>query len=249
MRANRENLKAVLVTTDAALSGACSAAFLEAGVGLESVREPRAFRNSLAAGFDALIIDAETAGACPELAEIGAAAAWFRSAYPDKILIVAAAAPTTPAAVAALINLGANDVALKPPGFRVMAQQIKALARFLPRRAAKRAGRLSVGGGAVAVDTAARRCYVAREGAKPAEVKLTKNEFRILSLLVSKKGGFAAWEEFRGKLWPEKASAAEIRHRLLQHVADLRKKLGPQGRRIESVRGEGYRMRDDVVES
>ncbi|MBI4656977.1 MAG: response regulator transcription factor [Elusimicrobia bacterium] len=241
-------LKAVFLTRDASMAGSCSSAFREASVDLYCVADGRAFKDVLREEFDALMIDAEAINAFSEFKNIEDVVVWFRSRHPDRILIVISGSTTSSAVVAGLINLGANDVAEKPPKFRVMAQQIKSLAKFIRHKSKKSAGKISLKGGAISIDAGARKCFIsvdAQNHSKLKEVKLTKNEFKIISILVSRRGRLATYDDFKEKIWPDKLSSKEIKHGLLQHIADLRKKIGPHGQRIESVWGEGYRIRDE----
>jgi DNA-binding response OmpR family regulator len=73
-------------------------------------------------------------------------------------------------------------------------------------------------------------------------VKLTKNERRLLGCLMEQRNGVCSFEAITFAVWPddiEKGSMASIK----MLVRQLRSKLGEA--RIESVYGEGYRLRSD----
>ena len=73
-------------------------------------------------------------------------------------------------------------------------------------------------------------------------VKLTKNERRLLGGLMEQRNGVCSFEAITFAVWPddiEKGSMASIK----MLVRQLRSKLGEA--RIESVYGEGYRLRSD----
>jgi two-component system phosphate regulon response regulator PhoB len=77
-------------------------------------------------------------------------------------------------------------------------------------------------------------------------VELTNTEFRILHLLARRPGWVFTRSQIvdavRGEDYPVTDRAVDV------HIVGLRKKLGPQGELIETVRGVGYRMKESVVE-
>ncbi len=237
-----ENIKAVMVTRNAGAAGFCAAAFKSSSVDFECVCDSGEFRDALKAGFDAILLD--IAG-LPELTgfkTVEEAVAHLRRLGRQKVIIAMSAGALAPREVVAILNSGANDVVSGEWRFRVLAEQVKALVRFAGAGVKKIKKKISLEDGAITVDTAARRCFVREEGFSAGEVELTKNEFRILSLLVSRKGALVTYMDFKDKLWPDRLFPAEVKHSLLQHITDLRKKLGSLGARIENVRGEGFRV-------
>ena len=75
------------------------------------------------------------------------------------------------------------------------------------------------------------------------EVVVTRTQFRILSLLVSEPGRVFD----RAKL-VEHAIGALVSERTVDvHIKEIRRKLGPLGDRIETVRGSGYRYEEGTV--
>src|SRR5262249_9158590 len=75
-----------------------------------------------------------------------------------------------------------------------------------------------------------------------APVPLTRSEFRLLVLLAERPGDVVTRRDMIQHLWQSAfvgdQRAADI------HVSNLRRKLGADT--IETVRGEGYRLRPDV---
>ena len=124
----------------------------------------------------------------------------------------------------------------------MIAEQVKALVNFAAAGIKKTRKKISLADGSIIVDLAARRCFVGGDDGAAREVGLTGNEFRILTLLVPRKGALVTYMDFKNKLWPDRLFQAEVKHSLLQHLTDLRKKLGPAGAGIENVWGEGFRI-------
>lgn len=92
--------------------------------------------------------------------------------------------------------------------------------------------------GSVRLDTAARRVY-SDEG----EVRLSPLEYRLLEVLLERSGEDLSRRDLLKYVWD---TEAEIETRTVDmHVARLRSKLGDSSHMIETVRGVGYRLRDD----
>jgi two-component system, OmpR family, alkaline phosphatase synthesis response regulator PhoP len=74
------------------------------------------------------------------------------------------------------------------------------------------------------------------------EIKLTTTEFKLLLFLASKPG----WVFTRGQIVNElNGSSHAITDRSVDvQIVGLRKKLGPSGQYIETLRGVGYRIKD-----
>ena len=72
-------------------------------------------------------------------------------------------------------------------------------------------------------------------------LELTKTEFRLLLFLVQSDGRVFTRKEIIAAVQGDDYPATD--HAVDGHVMALRKKLGSQGRLIETVRGVGYRRR------
>jgi two-component system phosphate regulon response regulator PhoB len=72
-------------------------------------------------------------------------------------------------------------------------------------------------------------------------VHLTPNEFKLLEALMEARGAVLAREELILRV--QGRGVAVVDRAIDTHVFSLRKKLGPAGFCIETVRGEGYRFR------
>ena len=98
------------------------------------------------------------------------------------------------------------------------------------------ARRLSVG--PVTVDYSARRVYSADD-----EVRLSPLEFRLLEVLMDRRGESLSRRQLLKDVWD---TEAEIETRTVDmHIARLSSKLGPSSHMVETVRGMGYRFRTD----
>lgn len=243
-------MRVLYLTDDTASANFCISVFKDALIEVVAIATLKEYKNALKTEFDAILIDAESINRVTEFESVSMAVSFLRNLFPYKVIIVTVHQGISSDDIVCILNSGANDVLLKPPKFKVIAEQIKSLARFIKPKVSKSRSRLFLGNNSIVLDIPARRCYVnakspTQQKAIPMEVHLTKNEFKILMLLLSKKGYLVSYEEFREKLWPDKVMSGDIKHALLQHITDLRKKLGEEKSAIENVWGEGYRMRDE----
>jgi two-component system cell cycle response regulator CtrA len=78
-------------------------------------------------------------------------------------------------------------------------------------------------------------------------VRVTPKEFNMLDLLVSKRGGCVSTDAFMAYLY-QGAGSPEVKT-IAMHICNLRRKLAAAGggELIESVRGQGYRLQDEVM--
>ncbi len=133
------------------------------------------------------------------------------------------------------LELGADDYLVKPFGFRELVARIRAVTR----RA--NAGRVRpvecTTNGLLEVDRRSRRARVDGD-----ELTLTRKEFDLLALLANEPGTLFSREEILEQVWdPHWYGPTKT---LDVHMASLRRKLGDPAM-IETVRGVGFRMRDD----
>ena len=85
------------------------------------------------------------------------------------------------------------------------------------------------------VDLDARLCTV-----RGGEVKLTRIEFDLLAALVLRRGATVARRWLATNVLQDSVKSAE--RNLDAHVSHLRRKLGPAGAMLKTVRGSGFRM-------
>jgi len=133
------------------------------------------------------------------------------------------------------LELGADDYVTKPFSPKILFTRIKAVLR---RRAEpeKEPKRLSFGKFQLDVDS-----YQVKKGDKV--ISLTLSEFGILKRLVANQGKVLTRNQLLDDLHGDEAYVVD--RNIDVHVASLRKKLGPNFNWIETVRGVGYRFKDE----
>ena len=140
--------------------------------------------------------------------------------------------------VVAGLELGADDYITKPFSPRILIARVRAVLR---RRAAEAMGREA----GEAIVFSGLTIHPGRNevlvGGVP--VELTFTEFRVLHTLASRPGWvFTRYQivnAVRGEDYAVTDRAVDVQ------VVGLRKKLGPCGKYIETVRGVGYRFKDE----
>ncbi len=137
------------------------------------------------------------------------------------------------------LELGADDYITKPFSPREVVLRVKAVLRRArgieaPPEEVPDHQWLELGG--LRLDPEGYRLFVAGE-----EVALTPTEFRLLRFLLERKGRVFSRGQLLTDIW---GYAEEVDSRTVDtHIRRLRKKLGTEGDRIETVVGIGYRLR------
>ena len=137
------------------------------------------------------------------------------------------------------LELGADDYISKPFSPREVVLRVKAVLRRLQPEPADHpedtaSETLQVGG--IELDVSGHQL---RLGGK--EVPLTATEFRLLRLLMERSGRVQTRGQLLSDVW---GYAEDIDSRTVDtHIRRLRRKLGPEADRIETVIGVGYRLR------
>ncbi|HVG10156.1 MAG TPA: response regulator [Thermoanaerobaculia bacterium] len=135
------------------------------------------------------------------------------------------------------LELGADDYISKPFSPREVVLRVKAVLRRLqpePSEDTAASELLQVGG--IELDISGHQL---RLGGK--EVPLTATEFRLLRLLMERNGRVQTRGQLLSDVW---GYAEDIDSRTVDtHIRRLRRKLGPEADRIETVIGVGYRLR------
>ena len=132
------------------------------------------------------------------------------------------------------LDAGADDYISKPFGMMELVARVRAVLRRSEQKSTwteYRIGTLYV----------CPERHEVRADEKP--VTLTYKEFMLLTLLMEQPGRVLTREELLDRIW---GLRAERENRTLDvHIRTLRSKLGPEGRRIQTIRGVGYRLSEE----
>ena len=131
-------------------------------------------------------------------------------------------------------EVGADDYITKPFSARELTLRVEALLRRSKAEPVSTSRRIVVG--PVVLDREAHRVF--SEGD---EVDLTRLEYRLLEVLLERRGRVQTRRQLLQAVWDTNA-AIETRT-VDMHVARLRTKLGEAASLLETVRGIGYRFR------
>ena len=138
------------------------------------------------------------------------------------------------------LELGADDYVTKPVSPRVLVARLRALIRRQSdvkktvKKNEQETGKIQVGD--IQLDEQARQLRVAGQ-----RVNLTGAEFNLLAILVNQAGHIVSRETLATKGLGRPLQAYD--RRIETHMAQIRRKLGPQAdgsERIKTVRGAGY---------
>jgi two-component system, OmpR family, phosphate regulon response regulator PhoB len=131
------------------------------------------------------------------------------------------------------LELGADDYITKPFSPREVVLRVKAVLRRFQQEESS-SERLEIGG--IELDVSGHQLRV-----RAKEVPLTATEFRLLRLLLERAGRVQTRGQLLSDVW---GYAEDIDSRTVDtHIRRLRRKLGPEADRIETVIGVGYRLR------
>ena len=132
-------------------------------------------------------------------------------------------------------ELGADDYVSKPFSPRELVLRVRAMLRRAPSTTGGGASKDDVIElGALTIDVAAHEATVSGE-----PLELTALEFRLLHTLVSRSGRVQSRNQLLDDVWGD----VSVTQRTVDtHVKRLRDKLGAESKRIQTVRGVGYRF-------
>lgn len=133
------------------------------------------------------------------------------------------------------LELGADDYVTKPFSPRELVLRVKAILR---RKEVGQEGEKVIQIGDLLIDIDRHHVSI-----RKSSVQLTSTEFKLLVELASNRGRVQTRERLLDKVW---GYTYEGYARTVDtHIRRLREKLGPSGDYIETIRGVGYRFREE----
>ncbi len=133
-------------------------------------------------------------------------------------------------------EIGADDYVVKPFSVRELGLRVRALLRRVQHNEGEAE---QIKFGRLRVDKQAHRAWIDEQ-----EIFLTALEFRLLATFISRRGRVQSRDALLSDVW---GIEADVTTRTVDtHVKRLREKLGELGDYIETLRGVGYRFRDEA---
>jgi two-component system phosphate regulon response regulator PhoB len=132
------------------------------------------------------------------------------------------------------LEFGADDYVTKPFSPREVVLRIKAILR----RGAESQTDERLAAGEITIDPARHRVVVGKK-----DIDLTSIEFKLLRMLMQRRGRVQERDRLLNEVWGYE-SVIDTRT-VDTHIRRLREKLGKAGDHIETVRGFGYRFREE----
>jgi len=133
------------------------------------------------------------------------------------------------------LELGADDYIVKPFSPRELILRIKAI---LKRGKALGAKKDLITIGDISVDIPKHKVMV-----KNKDIELTRMEFKLLVTLMERSGRLQDRDRLLNDVWNIDSMIST--RTIDTHIKKLREKLGRSGRMIETVRGMGYKFKED----
>jgi len=131
-------------------------------------------------------------------------------------------------------ELGADDYVVKPFSVRELMLRVRAVLK----RGQQEGGPIQASFGILKIDSPGHHVWVNED-----EVRLTALEFRLIEALFSRRGRVQTRETLLMDVW---GIEADVTTRTVDtHIKRLREKLGEAGMYIETIRGVGYRFRQE----
>ena len=129
------------------------------------------------------------------------------------------------------LDLGADDYLVKPFGMMEMVSRVKAVLR----RSSTNSSKNELQAGPIIMKLKEHKVF--NDGK---ELKLTRKEFDLLKLFLSRPGSAFSREFLMQEIW--NLEFLDSSRTVDMHIRSLRKKLGEAGDMIQTIRGLGYRM-------
>lgn len=133
------------------------------------------------------------------------------------------------------LELGADDYVVKPFSPRELILRIKAI---LKRGKIEESPKDIIERGNLVIDIPKHRVTVSNK-----EVELTPIEFKLLVTLIERKGRVQSRDQLLSDVWDMHSNV--FTRTVDTHIKRIREKLGKIGQQIETIRGLGYRFKED----
>jgi len=223
-------VRILVVENDAALRAELSTAFTNAGHEVESASSAQAgLAVARASHPDIIVFELRL----PDMDGIELATTLRNEPGKRASLCVLTSATDEDHRVAAF-EAGVDDYVTKPHSMRELVLRMRSLSR---RRTSNSDPPESVAVGGLKIDRAARRVEV-----QGSLIELTRREFDLLLHLAERAGRVQTRDTLVSDVWGEIADSGRV---VDTTVKRLRKKLGPKGPPIRTVRGVGYKLSVD----
>ena len=131
------------------------------------------------------------------------------------------------------LNLGAYDYINKPINSELLRARVDVILRY--RSANKTGLRQVLKTGKIVINMDTHTVYVNKKA-----IDLTPKEFALLHLFMKKRNRVLNRVYLSGTIWEREYF--QTSHTIDRHIANLRKKLGQEGRRIETLHAIGYKF-------
>jgi two-component system phosphate regulon response regulator PhoB len=133
------------------------------------------------------------------------------------------------------LELGADDYVVKPFSPRELVLRVKAI---LKRGKIEESPKDIIQRGNLIINVPKHRVTVNNK-----EIELTPIEFKLLVTLIERKGRIQSRDQLLSDVWDMHADV--FTRTVDTHIKRLREKLGKIGNQIETVRGLGYRFKEE----
>lgn len=151
--------------------------------------------------------------------------------------VIMITALTQPDNIVAGLDAGADDYITKPFDLTVLQARVRVQLRTSDSQKKPADDKLEFGN--LMIEVTKCRVFVNKE-----EITLTSTEFKILLLLAQKPGHVFTRDQFIANIQGENVFVTG--RTIDTHIAGLRKKMGDAANVIETIRGIGYRFKDEV---